>query len=258
MTEDNHSYAPVRSLRVAVMFLTRIPTGWIEGLETKDLAKASWAFPVVGLIVGGISGAALYAAAASDLFPLACALIALCVQAFITGALHEDGLADVIDGLGGYEKTKILEIMRDSRVGSYGVLALIFSVGIRATALASVAGPGIAWGALIAAACISRGVLPMIMYAMPAARADGLSVNAGQPSLKGVAIALALGVIFLFVLLPLSAALIGIVIGASLVGVLVYWAQRRLGGQTGDVLGAAQQLIEIAVLVAAAGWSASY
>jgi len=65
-------------------------------------------------------------------------------------------------------------------------------------------------------------------------------------------------VIFLFVLLPLSAALMGIVIGASLVGVLVYWAQRRLGGQTGDVLGAAQQLIEIAVLVAAAGWSASY
>ena len=98
----------------------------------------------------------------------------------------------------------------------------------------------------------------MIMYTMPAARADGLSVNAGQPSLKGAAIALALGVIFLFVLLPLSAALMGIVIGASLVGVLVYWAQRRLGGQTGDVLGAAQQLIEIAVLVAAAGWSASY
>ena len=97
----------------------------------------------------------------------------------------------------------------------------------------------------------------MIMYAMPAARADGLSVDAGQPSLKGAAIALASGSFILFALLPLSAALMAIVIGASLVGVVIYWAQRRLGGQTGDVLGAAQQLIEIAVLVAAAGWSAS-
>ena len=258
MSEKSSTFAPVRSLRVAVMFLTRIPTGWIEGLETRDLAKASWAFPVVGLVVGSIAGAALYATAASDLFPLACALIALCVQAVITGALHEDGLADVADGLGGHEKNSILEIMRDSRIGSYGVLALIFSVGIRATALASVPGPGVAWVAMIAAACVSRGALPMIMYAMPSTRADGLSVNAGQPSLKGAAIAMTLGAIALFALLPLSIALMAIVIGVPLVGVLIYWAHRRLGGQTGDVLGAAQQLIEIAVLVAAAGWSASY
>ncbi len=258
MKNDNHSFVPVRDIRVAVMFLTRIPTGWIEGLETRDLAKASWAFPVVGLVVGGIAGAALYTAAASDLFPLACAFIALCAQAAITGALHEDGLADVADGLGGHEKSSILEIMRDSRIGSYGVLALIFSVGIRATALASVPGPGVAWGAMIAAACISRGALPILMYAMPSARADGLSANAGRPSLKGAAIAMTLGTIALFALLPLSVALMAIVIGAPLVGVLVCWAQRRLGGQTGDVLGAAQQLIEIAVLVAAAGWSASY
>ncbi len=258
MTEDNRSFAPVRSVRVAVTFLTRIPTGWIEGLETQDLAKASWAFPVVGLVVGGIAGAALYVSAASDLSPLACALIALCVQAFITGALHEDGLADVVDGLGGHEKETILEIMRDSRVGSYGVLALVFSVGIRASALASVPGPGVAWGALIAAACVSRGALPMLMYAMPSARSDGISADAGQPSLKDAAIAMTLGVIVLFALLPLSVALMAIIIGATLVGVLLYWAQRRLGGQTGDVLGAAQQLIEISVLVAAAGWSASY
>lgn len=240
------------------MFLTRIPTGWIEELESHDLAKASWAFPVVGLVVGSIAGAALYGAAAGDLSPLGCAFIALCVQAFITGALHEDGLADVADGLGGHNKDSILEIMRDSRIGSYGVLALIFSVGIRATALASVAGPGVAWGALTAAACISRGALPILMYAMPSARADGLSVNAGRPSVQGAAIAITVGVIALFALLSFSAALVAIVIGMPLVGVLIYWAQRRLGGQTGDVLGAAQQLIEIAVLVAAAGWSASY
>lgn len=241
-----------------MMFLTRIPTGWIENLEANDLAKASWAFPVVGLVVGGIAGAALYLSAASALFPFACALIALCVQAFITGALHEDGLGDVADGLGGHEKDKVLEIMRDSRIGSYGVLALIFSVGIRASALASVPGPGVAWGALIAAACFSRGVLPMMMHVMPPARADGLSVNAGRPALKSAAIALALGTIALFALLPLPIALMSLVIGALLFGGLVIWAQRRLGGQTGDVLGAAQQLIEIAVLVAAAAWSSSY
>jgi len=241
-----------------MMFLTRVPTGWIENLEANDLARASWAFPVVGLVVGGIAGAALYLSAASELFPFACALIALCVQAFITGALHEDGLGDVADGLGGHEKDKVLEIMRDSRIGSYGVLALIFSVGIRASALASVPGPGVAWGALIAAACFSRGVLPMMMHVMPPARADGLSVNAGRPALKSAAIALALGTIALFALLPLPIALMSLVIGALLLSGLMIWAQRRLGGQTGDVLGAAQQLIEIAVLVAAAAWSSSY
>ncbi len=258
MSEQPSSFAPVRDLRVAVMFLTRIPTGWINALEAADLGRAAWAFPLVGLIVGGIAGGTLYLAASTDLSPLACALIGLCVQAFITGALHEDGLADVADGFGAAEKIRILEIMRDSRIGSYGVLALIFSVGVRTAALASLTGPGFAALTMVAAAMLSRGVLPMLMHFTPPARNDGLGFDAGQPALKGAGVAIGLGLIVLFIVLPLSAVCAAILIGALLVTGLTYWAHRRLGGQTGDVLGAAQQMVEIAVLLGAAGWSASY
>jgi len=249
---------PVRDVRVAVMFLTRMPTGRISDLVTADLARAAWAFPLVGLFVGTLAGGALYLANMTDISPLACAFIALAVQAFITGALHEDGLADVADGFGAHEKEKILAIMRDSRIGTYGVLALIFSVAIRATMIAGIPGPGLALAGIVAAAAFSRGVLPMLMLRMPTARDDGLAKDAGQPTLQGAGLALGIGLLALFTLLPLSVALAALIIGSVLASLIIAWALRRLGGQTGDVLGAVQQVLEIAVLSGAAGWSSAF
>jgi len=254
--QRDSTFSPVRDLRVAVTFLTRIPVGWVQGMQTGDLSRAAWAFPLVGLIVGAIGGAALYGAAYLDLHPLACAFVGLAVMALITGGLHEDGLADVADGFGGgANKVRILEIMRDSRIGSFGVLALVFGIGIKAGALSGVPGPGVAWVTLIAAAVFSRAMLPIIMAIMETARMDGLSRDAGRPTMAGALVALGLGLITLFAILPMKLAFIALMLVIPLAGLIVLWAYRRLGGQTGDVLGAVQQVVEMSVVMAAAGWS---
>ncbi|WNJ99881.1 adenosylcobinamide-GDP ribazoletransferase [Thalassospiraceae bacterium LMO-JJ14] len=258
MSTADNSFSPVRDLRVCVLFLSRIPVGRISGLESTDLARAAWAFPLVGLIVGAISGGALYGIAGTGASPIACALAALALQAIVTGALHEDGLADVADGMGGRDREHTLEIMRDSRIGAYGVLALIFSVAIRAAMIAGIPGPGFACLSMIAAAMLSRGLLPAVMHALPPARRDGLSHGAGQPSLKIAAAAAAIGALALFTLLPLSVALAAVALGIVLGAAVLLWAQRKLGGQTGDVIGAVQQMIEIAVLSAAAAGSSVF
>lgn len=257
--QPNSSFSPVRDIRIATTFLTRIPVGWVEAMQVDDLSRAAWSFPIVGLIVGGLGGVALYGAAWLDLHPLACAFVGLAVMALVTGGLHEDGLADVADGFGGGgDKTRILEIMRDSRIGSFGVLALVFGIGIRASALSGVPGPGLAWVTLIAAAIFSRAMLPMIMAMIPAARSDGLSQGAGRPSILGVLIALGLGLIALFALLPVKLVFVSIMVAIPLAGLIVLWAYRRLDGQTGDVLGAVQQVTEMSVIIAAAGWSLTF
>ncbi len=247
----------------ALVFLTRFPAGGrlggghgqSQGQGMPALSEACWAFAPVGLLVGGVAGLALWLAAAADLHPLACALAAIAAQVLVTGALHEDGLADVTDGFGaGRDRARTLEIMRDPRVGSFGVLALVFSVGLRAALLAGVPGPGWACATLVAAGAFSRAAMPVLMYVLPAARADGLAKGAGRPSAGTVELGLAIGVLALYVLLPALAATLGIVFAALAVAWLAWRADRRLGGQTGDVLGAAQQLAEIAVLMAAAGW----
>jgi len=258
MSMSEPRFSPVRDLRVCVLFLTRIPVGRIVGLATDDLGRAAWAFPLAGLMVGAIAGGALYIVAAAEVSPLGCALVALAVQALVTGALHEDGLADVADGMGAHERDRRLEIMRDSRIGTYGVLALLFSVGIRAAMIAGIPAPGYAFMAIIAAAIFSRAVLPAVMHAMVPARTDGLSQNAGQPSARGAAIAALIGALGLFTLLPLSVALGAVALALVLGGAVTWWAHAKFGGQTGDVLGAIQQMIEIAVVTAAAAWSSTF
>ncbi|PPR66943.1 MAG: Adenosylcobinamide-GDP ribazoletransferase, partial [Alphaproteobacteria bacterium MarineAlpha3_Bin1] len=157
-----------RDCCVSGSFLTRLPFPSVKGAGKKgSLGAASRAFPLVGAVIGVIAGLSLMAGASLNLHPLACALIALAVAALVTGALHEDGLADVADGFGGGStKAAKLKIMHDSRIGTFGVLAVIFSVGIRAGILAGLPGPGLGAAALIAAAALSRGLLPAAMHFM--------------------------------------------------------------------------------------------
>lgn len=258
MTTTDEKFSPVRDLRVCVLFLTRVPAGRIGGLESGALAGAAWAFPIVGVIVGGIAGGVLYAVAGTEISPLGCALVALAVQAVVTGALHEDGLADVADGLGAADRERALEIMQDSRIGAYGVLALVFSVGLRAAMIAGIPGPGYALAAIVAAAMFSRGLLPAVMHVLPPARPDGLAQSAGQPEIKAAAIAAAIGAAGLFTLLPLSVALAAALLALVLGGTVAWWARVRLGGQTGDVLGSVQQVTEFAVYTAAAAGSSAF
>lgn len=239
-------------LRTAGSFLTRLPLGG----GGAGLADAAWAFPAVGLLVGTVGAAAALASTAIGLPALASGLIAVAAMALATGALHEDGLADMADALGaGGERERMLAIMRDSRIGTFGALALILGVGVRASLIGALVAGGPSGAALlIAAAAWSRALLPLAMARLPLARSDGLAAAAGACPLRVALTALALGFALIGVcgvFGGLSAALLGAGV-AGLAGVaLARLAARRLGGYTGDVLGALQQAAEIAFLIGA-------
>lgn len=238
-------------LRVAVSFLTRLPVGPGEALPPNGLALAMRAFPLAGLVVGALAGLVHWAAA--GLFGQAiAALLAVAFAVWLTGGLHEDGLADTADGVGGRGgRLNKLEVMRDSRIGSYGVLALLFSLGLRAAALAALA-PGLeATGALIAAAALSRAAMPLTMRLLPPARADGLGFSAGKPMPGTVLAAVVLGVAAALSGLGLWGGLLAVAAALAAMVWLNGIARQHLGGFTGDTLGALQQVAEVAVLLAA-------
>jgi len=176
------------------------------------------------------------------------AVLVLAFGAMLTGGLHEDGLSDTADGLfGGWTKARRLEIMKDSRVGSYGVLALVLVVLARWSALTALLVFGGHWAALVVTGALSRAPMALIMALLPNARGEGLSHATGQPA-PGIALAaLGLGLAIAVALTGWT----GIAMAAAALGagaVLSASALRRIGGQTGDILGASQQLAEVACL----------
>jgi len=240
----------IRDVAVAGLFLTRLPFRPKGGVGSNDLADAGRAYPVIGLLVGAFAGSALMLASELDLHPLACAFIGLALAALVTGGLHEDGLADVADGFGGgHDRESKMRIMRDSRIGAFGVLALIFSVGLRAALLSGLPGPGLAAAALVGAAILSRAVLPTLMVFVPLARTDGLAANAGRPEPLTLVLALIVGAVLAAPFIGITATLVGGLAALAAAALLGLVARRQIGGYTGDVLGGAQQLAEITVLM---------
>jgi adenosylcobinamide-GDP ribazoletransferase len=240
---------------VAARFLTRLPLGPALPPEPGALARASWALPLVGAGIGAACAAVYALALGAHAPPLCAALLAVGAGVLVTGALHEDGLADTADGLGGgSDRAAKLAIMRDSRSGVFGVLALVFSVALRAASIAALGGGGAVLAALVAAHAVGRGALPSVLHFVPAARGDGLGAEAGRPDAVEMGWALGLaGVIALVALGPgagvLALALAGVVMAAS-----AGLAWRQVGGHSGDVLGAIEQGGETAMLLAAASW----
>mgnify|MGYP006272166945 CR=1 FL=1 len=241
-------------LRIALVFLTVLPIR----LRPPDLgfgvSHAVRAFPVAGLVVGGVAACAFTIADLAGLAPLIAAFVALAASAFATGGLHEDGLADTVDGLsGGRTRERRLEIMRDSSIGAHGALALILSVGLKASAISYTGATLDTACALIGAAIASRTAIVPVMYLLPPARADGASAAAGKPHRSRAADTVAIGILLSAlalapVLQPLTILMViaGAAAGAAVPALL---AQRRLGGQTGDILGAVQQCAEIGFLL---------
>ncbi|OAN49975.1 adenosylcobinamide-GDP ribazoletransferase [Magnetospirillum moscoviense] len=239
-------------LHLAASFLTRLPLPDCRIVPAGGLARSMRVFPVVGAVIGGLGGLVLLLAD-SWLPALPAALLAVLALVLLTGALHEDGLADAADGLGARgDRDRRLEVMRDSRSGAFGVLALIFSVGLRATALAEAPDALAGLGALVAAGALSRALVPAVMQVLPPARADGLGAGAGCPDITIAAVAGVVGLIFAFI--GLGGGAVAAVAAAGLaVAAATVLARRAFGGYTGDILGAHQQLAEIAILLAAAG-----
>jgi adenosylcobinamide-GDP ribazoletransferase len=214
----------------------------------KNSARAVWAYPLAGLLVSGISGLLALCLLALGTSPGIAAGGFLAISLVLTGAMHEDGLADSADGLwGGWTVARRLEIMMDSSIGTYGVLALLMVTGLRWMTVATLLPLGL--GPVIAAAMLSRSMIPALMYCLPNARSSGLSHSVGRPPassvLLGLLIAAAAGCIAtgVDVMLLAAPALL-----ATLCTGLV--ARARIGGQTGDILGACQQLAELFALMA--------
>jgi adenosylcobinamide-GDP ribazoletransferase len=236
-------------LAAAFTLLTRLPTGWMRQPHSgTTFAQAIWAYPLVGAVVGAIA-AAIYGAAVGVGLPAAFAAVcALGASAMVTGALHEDALADMADGFGGRTKERKLEIMRDSRLGSFGVLALVLSSIARWSAIAAISTPGRAASAIVVAAVVGRGAMLVPLLTLPPARSDGLASGLRNLSKPRAAIGLAFSFAIAFVLLCPVAAL-GAIVGAMLAACCVSaLAWRHIGGQTGDVLGATEVAVECVVL----------
>ena len=236
-----------RDFRTALGFFTRLPVG---RAPDGKLAAAARAFPLAGLVVGLIGAFVYLGAVKIGLSGLLAALLAVAATGALTGALHEDGLADVADGLGVRgDRDRKLAVMKESHIGSFGTLALIFATAIKVAALAALGTPELVAGALIATHALSRGVLPLAMRSLPLARPGGLADHAGKPSAEGVYWSLGLGLASALFSVYLPAALVALVAAVAAAVLIGKLAERQFGGYTGDVLGAIEQVAEIAVLV---------
>lgn len=234
-------------IRHAFAMLTRLPVG--SPGKGQRLADAAWSFPLVGIGVAVLQALAGWIALWFGLPPMVAAGVALLIGLLATGALHEDGLADTADGMGAWDKAQRLEIMRDSSIGSFGTLALIFAFGLRWTALASLFAAGWVLGPLLIAASASRAAMGAVMTALPPAREEGLGHDAGRPDGTIAVAGLAIAALVALLLGKGAFAPVLIAAAAAATGVAML-AKSRLGGQTGDILGATQLCCEIAVLLA--------
>jgi len=251
---DNLIEDCVSDLTASLGFLTRLPMAQATPAGGADIGRAAWAFPIAGIVVGLI-GALVYAFAYKlGLSAWPAAALSIVATLMATGCLHEDGLADTVDGFGGgATREQKLDIMRDSRIGTYGVCALILSILLRAGALARLDDPSMVAMALIAAHGAARATLPAFMALVPPARSDGLSHVAGQPAQDRVILAGALGILILAVFLGPLLGVTALILLVAVIALMAWLSLRQIGGQTGDVLGALEQTSEIVILLVALG-----
>jgi adenosylcobinamide-GDP ribazoletransferase len=236
-------------LTTAFMLLTRLPVARLTPTGNPDLARSVWAFPVVGLVVNGIGGLVYWLAHKAGLASLPAAAWALAATMLATGALHEDGLADTADGFGGgATPARRLEIMRDSRIGSYGALALVLSMLIRVGAITVPTDPGRAIAYLIAAGMLGRTGMTALLVLLRPARDDGMGAAMSLVRPTRVAAGFCLASICCFLALPMTTALAAIAAAFCVVSAVAWLVHRRIGGFTGDVLGACEVIIECVVL----------
>jgi adenosylcobinamide-GDP ribazoletransferase len=233
------------AIRAAVMFFTRLPVPSSARHDPADLQRAAAWFPLVGWLVGAVA-AGVWWAAAQVWSPAVASGLSLVATVLLTGAFHEDGFADVCDGFGGgYTKERVLEIMRDSRVGAFGAIGVVMMLGLKWQTVAAL--PATLGGAavLFAGHAVSRAAAVSLMAMLPYVREEAGKAKPLATELSGgrLVVALACGLAPL-ALLPGRCAW-------SVAGIMVVWLllakwfKRRIGGYTGDCLGAAQQVTEV-------------
>ena len=246
----------LKTLALAVHFLTRIPTPFEVDFSPERLNAASRYYPIVGAIIGSVAALA-FGIASLALPTVVAVLIATAATAFLTGAFHEDGLADTFDGISGaYDRARSLEIMTDSRIGTFGALALIIVISTKVAALSSLPDTTTIITTLIAAHIISRTSTVIVMATSRYAKTDGIAGPQDQTfkpinTIIATLTALITTATVAFFLTPIAALLAtaGAITGHILIRL---YFQPRLGGHTGDTLGATQQITELAIYIALA------
>lgn len=261
-------------LRIAVAFLTRVPVG----RAGDDVRRAVPWFPVAGALVGIAVGGA-YAGLAALVPATVAAAVAVALGLLITGAFHEDGLADVADAFGGgWTLEDRLRILKDSRHGTYGVAAMCSSIGLRILALATL-GPAAGFAGMVAAHAVARASAVATMVLAPLAKTDGLGATVAEttgaaeagkaavlrtgdatpprgvagPRLVGAAVGLGIGVLAIGWWMAVVA-----VLALTGTGAVVWLAVRKIGGVSGDVLGTVEQVVECLAVVAVSGLAARH
>ena len=240
---------PLASLRLAFAFLTRIPVP-IGTVSPPQLGAAVAFFPLVGAVLGGLQLLALLLLP-DDLDPALIGVVLVALGAAVTGALHLDGLADVFDGLGGGrgDSRRMLEIMRDPRIGAHGATALVLVLLAKVYASGGLAARGLPAGLFLAPVC-ARLAAAVLIRGFPYARAEGAGRSfRDHAHWQHVAIAAGTTLIAIFAAgwqLVAAAAF-----GFALAAVVAFWVHWRARGLTGDVYGAAIELCEVGVLIAA-------
>jgi adenosylcobinamide-GDP ribazoletransferase len=244
--------ASVRAATAAVMFLTRVPLGRVAAVDGSDVARGAVLFPLVGAGIGAISGATALLLH-PRLSSLLAAAVAVGVSTIVTGAIHLDALADTADAVGTSTRERALEVMRDPRIGSFGAAALVLDLLIKVAAVAQLLARGGGLGAFVAAGALSRAVAPVLAAVLPYPRVGG---GPGSVLSKKVGAVSASVVVVIACVIAVTVARVSGVSMAAAVAVCtvvlgVAYA-RRLGGATGDMLGAATEVAETTALVVAA------
>lgn len=230
----------MHDIAAAFSLLTRLPVPVDHPRAGARGAGAAWAYPVVGAVLGLLAGTLGWLLLSLGVSVGIAAVFVIGLQVIMTGAMHEDGLADMADGMGGFTVEKRLEIMKDSRIGAYGAIALVLALLARHVGISEIAASNLPL-ALAALGAGSRALMVAVMAWLPNARAGGLSASAGKPeALPALGIGLFTSILafgwggfWIFAGMALAVALVAAI------------AKARFGGQTGDILGASQQSAEI-------------
>ncbi len=241
-----------RAVVAALLYFSRLPVPGAPAMDDDDWRRSMSWWPLVGVVVGALIAATWWVAEVGLGLPPGVAVgCALGVGALATGALQEDGFADVCDGFGGGKsKEHVLEIMRDSRIGAYGVVGLVMLIGLKWQTMAALP-PALLPPALIAVHAASRAWAAALMVFLPYARTDASRGSYVSSRLRGgrLAVAATTGAVPVAVLLPLPLAAATLATGAVVWAGCSLWYRHRLGGFTGDGLGAGQQIGETAALL---------
>jgi adenosylcobinamide-GDP ribazoletransferase len=237
----------LRDLHLAITFLTRIPLPPLASLEPGAMTRALRLFPLVGAGIGALIGLVYWGLSDVGIPATAAAWIAIASGLMLTGVLHEDGLADTADGFGGgRDREGKLAILRDSRIGAYGAVALIVSLGLKASLLAGLEGHA-AVAALALCEGTSRAAMPWMMRLLPPARSDGVAAGLEPMGASILIPASVIAATLILLLAPDKAVPLMIALLVALLAMRTL-AKRQIGGFTGDVLGATQQVTLLALL----------